>query len=42
MLMLLGELGGIYGAIIGIPSLFISHLIRNLFISDVADLMPVK
>ena len=42
LLMVLGELGGIYGAIVSIPTLFISYFIQNLFISAVTDVMPVK
>ena len=41
-MMVLGELGGIFGAIVSIPSLFISHFIQNLFMSSVTDLMPGK
>ena len=42
LMMVLGELGGIYGAIVSIPSFFISHFIQNLFRSAVTDVMPVK
>ena len=42
MMMVLGELGGIYGAIVSIPSLFISYFVQNLFMSAVTDLMPAK
>ena len=42
LMMVLGELGGIFGAIVSIPSLFISHFIQNLFMSSVTDLMPGK
>ena len=40
--MILGELGGIYGALIGIPSFFISRYIEYLFISSVVDRTPIK
>ena len=42
LMMVLGELGGIYGAIVSIPSLFISYFVQNLFMSAVTDLMPAK
>ena len=42
ILMLLGELGGLYGAIVGIPSIFISHFVQMQFMSAIAELMPVK
>ena len=41
-MMVLGELGGIYGAIASIPSFFISYFIQNLFMSAVTQQMPVK
>ena len=28
VMMLLGELGGLYGAIVGVPSIFISYLVQ--------------
>ena len=42
MMMLLGELGGLYGAIVGIPSLFISYFVQLSFVSAIAQLTPVK
>ena len=41
-MMLLGELGGLYGAIVGIPSYFISYLVQLSFMSSIAKLTPVK
>ena len=41
-MMVLGEIGGIYGAIVSIPSFFISYFIQNLLMSAVTDLMPDK
>ena len=41
-MMVLGELGGIYGAIVSIPSFFISYFVQNLFMSAVTDRMPAK
>ena len=41
-MMVLGEIGGIYGAIASIPSFFISYFIQNMFMSAVTDLMPVR
>ena len=34
-IMLLGEVGGLYGAIVGIPSLFISNYISLMFMSAI-------
>ena len=42
MMMLLGELGGLYGAIVGIPSLFISYFVQLSFVSAIAQLAPMK
>ena len=42
LMMLLGELGGLYGAIIGIPSYFISYFTANLFKSALTGLVPLK
>ena len=39
---LLGEIGGIFGAIVGLPSIFISYFVEKQFISAIAQLMPVK
>ena len=36
MMMLLGELGGLYGAIVGIPSYFISYFVQMSFVSAIA------
>ena len=41
-MMVLGELGGIYGAIVSIPSFFISYFVQNLFISAITDFVPLK
>ena len=41
-MMLLGELGGLYGALVGIPSYFISSFVQISFMSAVAQLAPVK
>ena len=40
--MLLGEVGGLYGAIVGIPSIFISNYISLMFMSAIVKLMPFK
>ena len=42
VMMLLGELGGLYGAIVGIPSYFISYFVQMSFVSAIAKLTPVK
>lgn len=42
LMMLLGELGGLYGIIVAIPSLFIAQLVERLFINHLAGLMPIK
>ena len=34
-MMLLGELGGLYGALVGIPSYFISHFVQLSFMSAI-------
>ena len=39
---LLGDIGGLYGAIVSIPSFFISRIIERLFTRSVLNLMPVK
>ena len=39
---LLGDIGGLYGAIVSIPSLFISRIIERLFTRAFFSLMPVK
>ena len=41
-MMVLGEIGGIYGAIVGIPSMFISYFVQKEFMRAVAKLMPIK
>ena len=41
-MMVLGELGGIYGAIVSVPSFFISYFVQNLFMSAVTSQMPTK
>ena len=38
----LGEIGGIFGAIVGIPAIFIAYFVEKEFISAIAQLMPVK
>ena len=42
VMMLLGELGGLYSAIVGIPSFFISYFVQLQFMSAIAAQMPVK
>ena len=42
LIMLLGEVGGLYGAIVGIPSIFISNYISLMFMSAIVKLMPFK
>ena len=41
-MMLLGEIGGLYGAIVGIPSIFISYFVQLEFMGAIAKLTPVK
>lgn len=41
-MMLLGELGGVFGIIVAIPSFFISKMVERIFISHLAQLMPEK
>ena len=36
VMMLLGELGGLYGAIVSIPSYFISYFVQMSFMSAIA------
>ena len=40
--MLIGEIGGLYGAIVGLPSIFISYFVQQQFISEVAKMSYVK
>ena len=40
--MLLGELGGLYGALVGIPAYFISYFVEKSFASAIAKRAPVK
>ena len=42
VMMILGELGGVYGAIVGLPSIFISYIVQLQFMSAIAEFMPVK
>ena len=42
IMMILGELGGIYGALVGIPSFFISRYIEHQFISSFVAQTPIK
>ena len=42
VMMLLGELGGLYGAIVGISSCFISYFIQLQYMSAVTKFMSVK
>ena len=42
LMMLLGELGGLYSVIVGIPSFFISYFVELQFMSAIAAQMPVK
>ena len=42
MMMILGELGGVYSAIVGLPSIFISYIVQLQFMSAIAEFMPVK
>ena len=41
-MMILGELGGVYGAIVGLPSIFISYIVQLQFMSAIAEFMHVK
>lgn len=41
-MMILGELGGIYSAIVSIPSFFISYFVQNMFMNAVTEVMPLK
>ena len=40
--MVLGEIGGLYGAIVGIPSIFISYFVQLSYMSAISKLIPVK
>ena len=40
--MLLGEIGGLYGAIVGFLSFFISYFIQLQFMGAIAKFIPVK
>ena len=42
IIMLLGEVGGLYGAIVGFPAYFISCFVESSFKSAIAELAPVK
>ena len=41
-MMILGELGGIYSAIVSIPSFLISYFVQNMFMNAVTEVMPLK
>ena len=40
--MLLGELGGVYGVIVSLPSYFIASFVERIFMDKISSLIPVK
>ena len=40
--MLLGEVGGLYGALVGFPAIFLSYYAQYAFMSAVISTMPQK